>query len=51
MICKNCKSSKIKSRRNYPHGSKSSAIVSLSCKMCGSTDIDSKPAFNKRRRR
>jgi RNase P subunit RPR2 len=50
MICKNCKSTKIKSRRNYPHGAKSKAIVSSICKACGSSNIDSKPVFNKRRR-
>jgi hypothetical protein len=47
-MCKNCKSNKIKTRRNYPHGAKSSAIVSSMCKACGSTDIDTKPAFNRK---
>ncbi len=43
MICKDCKSTKIKSRKNYPHGSKSSPTVSSTCKNCGSSNIDKKP--------
>jgi len=39
MICKNCNSRSIKTRRNYPHGKKSSAVVSKICKSCGSNNI------------
>ncbi|MBU4352857.1 MAG: hypothetical protein KJ939_07315 [Nanoarchaeota archaeon] len=42
MICKDCKSTAVKTRRNYSHGSKSKAKISLVCKKCGSTNIESK---------
>jgi hypothetical protein len=38
--CKDCKSADIKSRRNYTHGKKSKPTTTLTCKKCGSTDID-----------
>lgn len=40
--CNNCKGSSIKSRQIYPHGRKSKAITILTCKKCGSTDVEVK---------
>jgi Zn finger protein HypA/HybF involved in hydrogenase expression len=40
MICKDCKGTKIRSRTNYSHGKKSGSTTTLSCKLCGSTNIE-----------
>ncbi|MBW2991692.1 hypothetical protein KY345_00560 [Candidatus Woesearchaeota archaeon] len=42
MICRKCKGKRIKSRRNYSHGKKSKPITTMTCKDCGSFDIDTK---------
>lgn len=49
MICKECKGTSIKTRRNYSHGKKSKPTVTLTCKKCGSVDIDTNLNRNKRR--
>ena len=51
MICKNCKSTKIKARRNYSHGKKSKSTITMVCKMCGSTNIEIAKSFNRKRQR
>ncbi|MGM5483018.1 MAG: hypothetical protein ACQESF_06135 [Nanobdellota archaeon] len=40
--CRNCRGISIKSRRNYFHGKKSKSITTLTCKDCGSSDIEVK---------
>ena len=50
MICENCKCTEIKTRRNYPHGKKSKATVTMFCKKCGSTNIGSNRAGNIKRK-
>ncbi|MBN2880674.1 hypothetical protein JXM83_01355 [Candidatus Woesearchaeota archaeon] len=40
ITCRKCKSTKIKSRSNYSHGTKSKSTTMLSCKNCGSTDLE-----------
>ena len=49
--CKKCKGTRIKSRRNYTHGTKSRPITSLVCKDCGSADIEAKVERFKGKRR
>lgn len=51
MICKNCRSTSIKSRRNYTHGKKSKPMTTLSCKKCGSNEIESTSTNYKKRNR
>ncbi len=41
-ICKRCKETRIKSNKNYTHGKKSKATVTLTCRSCGSTSIGTK---------
>ncbi|MBT7902912.1 hypothetical protein HN587_03540 [Candidatus Woesearchaeota archaeon] len=51
-ICKSCKGTDIKSRKNYSHGSKSKAMITYTCKKCGSNNIETKEdPRNKRRQR
>lgn len=38
--CKLCKGTKIKSHTNYSHGKKSKSTTILTCKNCGSADIE-----------
>ncbi|MBU1632184.1 MAG: hypothetical protein ABH824_00610 [Nanoarchaeota archaeon] len=47
--CKKCQSSKIKTRTNYSHGKKSSSTTNVTCKDCGSTEMESPPKYNNRR--
>jgi len=42
IICKKCKGTSIKSSNNYSHGKKSKPTATLSCKDCGSMDIEIK---------
>ncbi|MBI2045058.1 hypothetical protein HYT23_03295 [Candidatus Pacearchaeota archaeon] len=50
-FCKNCKSKKIRIKRNYSHGSKSKAIISHSCRECNSRNIGEEfNRFNRKRR-
>ncbi len=48
-VCKKCKSTDIKSRRNYSHGRKSTSITTLTCRKCGSAEIET--MSNDKRRR
>lgn len=41
-ICKRCSGTKIKSNKNYSHGKNSKAIITLMCRTCGSTSIETK---------
>ena len=50
-FCKNCKSKSIRMKKNYTHGSKSTATVSFSCKECGSRNIGQEFDRSKGRRR
>ncbi len=49
MICKECKSSKIKSRRNYSHGKKSKSTTTFVCIKCGSTNVEVLKSDDRRR--
>ena len=40
---------KVKTRRNYPHGKKSKSIISRSCVLCGSTNIEEVRQFSNKR--
>ena len=51
MICKNCKGTDIKSRRNYSHGKKSKANITMTCKNCGGTAMEVKIERGRRNRR
>jgi DNA-directed RNA polymerase subunit RPC12/RpoP len=51
LICKECNSSRIKTRCNKSFGKKSTMSI-VRCKNCGSTNIEAKTArktYNKRR--
>jgi hypothetical protein len=52
MKCQKCNSRIIRSRVNYTHGKKSGGTQKLSCKECGSTDIEQeKKSFRNSKRR
>ncbi|MBW2965078.1 hypothetical protein KY363_06480 [Candidatus Woesearchaeota archaeon] len=51
MKCKKCGNAKIRTRKNYSHGKRSKAIVSLTCMACGSADIEKPQEQGFRRRR
>jgi len=50
MTCKKCKGTSIKSRRNYSHGEKSKPTTTLTCRDCGSADIEVKSNDRRNRR-
>lgn len=39
MRCAKCNNSKIKTRKNYSHGTKSKATITSMCMKCGSTEM------------
>jgi transposase-like protein len=51
MLCSNCGSKNIQTRKNFSHGSGSKAKKSYLCKDCGSSSVVEEPfrRFNKRR--
>jgi len=50
--CRKCNGTSIISRKNYSHGKKSRATISLTCRNCGSADVEVKvDKFNNKRRR
>ena len=38
--CKQCQSTKIKSRTNHTHGAKSKGRTTFTCKACGSNEVE-----------
>lgn len=51
MTCEKCNGNSVKSRTNYTHGKKSSSTTTLTCKKCGSANINvSAPSYGRGRR-
>lgn len=48
-VCRKCNSTDIRTRKNYTHGKKSKASITLTCKKCNSADIEIKSNNNWRR--
>ena len=49
MMCKRCRGTSMKVRRNYSHGKMSRPLKTVTCKKCGSGEIEMEPTRQKRR--